>query len=292
MNKINKIDKINICNLEIKKSFFKDKINSLKNKNVGITEYKNKKYILKKENSITDEYLFYKKFSKKIEKDCMQDYIQIPIKYKNCKINNKDTIYYLFKPLDKDYNKSSNNKNIFGQLLLIVYYINHKLKFYHNDLFSIYKLPNKFFDFNNIMISKNKYDKKEKNKKLIVDDLSIKIDKYICTIIDFEYYSKQPTYRIKYFYSFFSNMYQYNFEYKSEIFILFIIYYMESFASSKLYVIPILYNYFENIMISEWQKKNNIKNIEKEKEGNKNLKDKKFKTKDFDRIIFKNYLYI
>ena len=71
---------------------------------------------------------------------------------------------------------------------------------------------------------------------------------------------------------------------------------MESFASSRLYVIPILYNYFENIMISEWQKKNNIKNINNinniKKEGNKNIKDKKFKTKDFDRIIFKNYLNI
>lgn len=216
----------------------------------------------------------------------MQDYIQIPIKYKNCKINNKDTIYYLFKPLDKDYNKSTmyNTKNIFGQILLIVYYINHKLKIYHNDLFSIYRFQDKssykFFDFNNIMISKNKSG----YKNLSVDDLSIKINKYICTIIDFEYYSKIPSLRIKYFYSFFSNMYQYNFEYKSEMFILFIIYYMNYNQNFNFYVIPILYNYFENIMISEWQNK-----IKKDK---KNKKDKKYKIKDFDRIIFKNYLNI
>ena len=284
----------NICNLEIKKSFFKYKINSLKNKNVGNTEYKNKKYILKKENSVTNEYLFYKKFSEKIEKDCMEDYIQIPIKYKKCNINNKDTIYYLFKPLDKDYKKSIrySNKNIFGQILLIVYYINHKLKIYHNDLFSIYRFQDKFFDFNNIMISKNKSG----YKNLSVDDLSIKINKYICTIIDFEYYSKIPSLRIKYFYSFFSNMYQYNFEYKSEMFILFIIYYMNLNKNFNFNVIPILYNYFENIMISEWQNKikkdkKYVKDM-KDKKDIKNKKDKKFKIKDFDRIIFKNYLNI
>ena len=58
-----------ICNLKIKNSFFSGKINSLKNKNVGITLYQDKEYILKKENSITSEYLFYKKFSEKIKKD-------------------------------------------------------------------------------------------------------------------------------------------------------------------------------------------------------------------------------
>jgi hypothetical protein len=50
------------------------------------------------------------------------------------------------------------------------------------------------------------------------------------------------------------------------------------------YLIPIFYNYFENIMIYD--------KLKNKKENKKEIKHKEFKICEFDRIIFKNYMNI
>jgi len=221
MNK--NIRDLNICTIPIKNSLFTDPIDKIKYKNVGIIKINDKKYIIKKEKFENEgmEYIFFRKYDEKIKKDNFDNFIQIPILYKKC-FEVKENVC-IFKKLGGDINRTfikslskKNSENILGQLLLIFYYINHKLKIYHNDIFSLRDT----LKLNNLMYSINN-DKSI--SKINIDDMSINILKYHVTIIDFEHFSNKKEYKINYFYTIFSNLLNYKFLFKSELFILFII---------------------------------------------------------------------
>jgi hypothetical protein len=262
---IQNIWKQNICTIHIKNSLFTDPIDKIKYKNVGIIKIKNKKYIIKKEKFENEgmEYKFFRKYKQRIIKDNFDNFIQIPIEYKKCFETNENI--YLFKKLEGDINRSfikslskKNSENILGQLLLIFYYINHKLKIYHNDIFSLRDT----LKLNNLMYSKSK-----NIDKIDIDDMSINILQYYVTIIDFEYFSKKKGYKINYFYVIFSNLLNYKFIFKSELFLLFIAYVFNSTDKFNFFYIKYSYIYFLDKSIS-----NNIK--------------------DFDKSIFLNYKLI
>ena len=179
----------------------------------------NNKYIIKVEqfDNYGNEYSFYKKNSKKIIKDKFNKFLQIPIKYKK-DYKNKHIIY-IFTMLDGDINRSflksiRNNDfiNILDQSILSIYYLNHKLKYFHNDLYRIGSL----LDINNIMYVKNN----DMRSLIKIDDMTVEVKKYRVVIIDFEKSTKESGFKIDYFYIFFSNFYEYNFKYMSEIFIM------------------------------------------------------------------------
>ena len=227
---------INLCELKIKNKYIK----TLKS-NVGKV---NKDFILKKENILfnlenTFEYQFYLKNIDKIKKYNFNYNIQIPIKYQIC--NEKRKVYYLFSRLkgdiDKDFLvKLSKNEviNIFQQSLISIYFINHKLHFYHNDFLSL----SKGFSLNNLMYMKN-----DKKIKLTTDNLKVTVGKYRTIIIDFGMALRFPRPKTLSFFVYF------NFKYISEVFLLFVVLY---FTYKNRYVdielIRKMYNFFESKM--------------------------------------------
>lgn len=213
-----------VCNLNVKNNLFKSTINKLKPRNVGIILIDKEKYILKiedidgKEETKTDEYIFYKKFKSKIKSDHFDLIIQLPIKYSIC--NNK--IKYLFELLKGDIDTTfllkishKNIINILQQSLFSLYYINHYLHYYHNDLCT----SRKMYKLNNLMYIKN-----DKEKKLEIDGLKLIIKKYRVLIIDFGLSSKIMGYKGTILYDGLKIFFLYDFKYKSELFILFIIF--------------------------------------------------------------------
>ena len=252
---------LSICNLVPEENLFVNIINKLKPRNVSITIINNKKYILKKDNiedSIDNlyEYQFYKKNYKKIKESHMNSIIQIPIKYKICKNN----IHYLFNLLDSDINNTFLKKigkinviNIIQQSILALYYINHKLKYYHNDLTTIRRK----YQIHNVMYIKNNI-----NKTLKIDDLSVKLGKYRSVIIDFGLSSKVPNYKLNYFYNTLSVLLLYKFTYISEIFFLFILYYYTYKNALNIYQIMTFYIFFEKKTNID-SKKNKLINFDK-----------------------------
>ena len=250
---------MDICNLVPKKKLFIETINKLKPRNVSITSIDNKKYLLKIEDYNTNlknmyEYQFYIKNYDKIKLDKFDNIIQIPIKYKICK--KKNTINYMFSLLDSDVTHDFLHKlnkknviNIIKQSLLALYYINHILHYYHNDIVTVRRK----YQLNNIMYIKN-----NKKKILKIDDLSITIEKYRAVIIDFGIASKTPNYKLTYFYNILSIVVLYKFKYISELFLLFISFYYTYTNSLNIYEIKKFYIYFENKM-----KGNSVKDFDK-----------------------------
>jgi hypothetical protein len=165
------MNNINLCNLKINKKidtinpdqikFIEDILNIFKITEIGYVKIKHKKYILKKEffvvnfpllskiydffNLNINEYDFYKKYEKKIIKYNFTNSIQIPIKYKICKTYN----IYIFKKNDYDltsnFLKKQSHKqfnDILQQTIKIMYFLNHTLKVFHNDIHQGNKLRN------------------------------------------------------------------------------------------------------------------------------------------------------
>lgn len=244
-------------------------LNIFKITNIGTIKIKNKEYIIKKEyfkdnyfilkflynliNFNVNEYNFYKKFNNKIIKYKFNNNIQLPIKYKLC----SKFYVYLFEKIDYDltYNflKKLNNyyyKNILKQVIFIVYFLNHKLNIFHNDLFLLSQIRN-------IMINKNKI-----KYKLKLEDKTVEVDKYKVVLIDFGLFNKESTFKNKEFYIKKNIKYFCIFEIISELFIVLFL---------------LLKNYYKNINI-------NFKNLYYyfyDKIKIKNLK-------NFDNYIFNN----
>jgi len=212
-----------ICNLKVENNLFISPINKIKSRNVGILTINNEKHILKIEdindgNKIgTEEYIFYKKCISKIKSKHMNLLIQIPIKYSLC----NDKIKYIFKLLDGDIDTAflsniskKNVINIFQQSFFSMYYINHHLNYFHNDIYTTRKMCK----LNNIMYIKN-----NKETKLEIDGLKLIIKKYRVLIIDFGHASKNMSYKENMLYDSFNILFFYKFKYRSELFILFMI---------------------------------------------------------------------
>jgi hypothetical protein len=265
-----------LCDMKIAKSLFLSERNKAKPRNIGFTKIDKNQYILKTEDveeSLSDmhEYVFYEKVSKKIYKNKFEFNLQVPIEYKVCdKAQNrrnptkyKKQIYYLFHVLKGDltYNffrsiSSEQVINMFQQYLLSLYFLNHKLNYYHNDFYTNYKiLYNKsLFNINNLMYMKNPTYGKTKNNTLKVDDFTLEIGKYRAMIIDFGLVSKFPKhsgYKLKMFYISLSIRLFYYFRYYSEVFLLFILLYHTYFGDFRLYHIKNFYQYFESKMYHE-----------------------------------------
>lgn len=262
-----------ICNMKIAKSLFLNERNKSKPRNIGFTKINKKKYILKTEDvesslSHMPEYIFYKKNVNKIYKNKFELNLQVPIEYKICEKapNRKDPtkykkqIYYLFHVLKGDLTykfirmiPSEQTINIFQQYLLSLYFLNHKLNYFHNDFYTNYKmLYNKsLFNINNLMYMNNPTYNKKKYNILKVDDFTLEIKKYRAVIIDFglcSKFPKKPGYKLKLFYASLSLRLFYRFKYYSEMFLLFVLLYHTYFGDFRLYHIKNFYQFFESKM--------------------------------------------
>jgi hypothetical protein len=189
---------------------------------VGVITIKNIKYIvriLKKlvYNYVIKEYIFYKKYSNKIISDGLEKNISIPFKIIECDNENKYIMF--FNNVSYDYNRKYIVTKLFFkewldytiQLCLIVYYLNHELQIFHNDIGVGGNLQNQMIQENN-----KPFEIKVKNFKYQVNN------NYI-VLIDFEFASNKPEYMTKKFY-FNDNVKSYH-KYISEVFVVFYISY-------------------------------------------------------------------
>ena len=232
---------------------------------IGVVKIYKKKYIIKKEyfsknyflldiiyrliDFDVSEYKFYSKFEKTIKKYHFNKNIQLPVKYEICKKFN----VYLFKKID--YNLNNNfikhlNKidfnNILGQATYIMYFLNHTLKVFHNDIALLNKL-------HNFMINKN-----DKKYFLSLDKTRLEVGKYSVVLIDFGLFGKKMEFKEVFFYYKKNLEYLYIFEIHSEllivVYILLNIYYKKKINFKKLYL------YFYNGMSKSKKTLNNFDN--------------------------------
>lgn len=252
-----KICKLNfnneINNNPDEKKILEDIFNIFKKTKIGYIKIKNSKYVLKKEffvknypllssiynilNFNIDEYTFYKKYENKIIKNNFDKNIQLPYKYKLCESYN----IYIFTKIDYNLNSvflKKINKIIFNNILIqsiyIIYFINHLLNVFHNDLHQNDKIRN-------FMINKNQ----NKNHKIELYKNEIKITKYNVILIDFGLFSKNLRFKNILFYDTKSIKYLYFFEIKSELLIVLYIF-LINYYSKKNINFKNLYLYFYN----------------------------------------------
>ena len=280
MNKLCNINNSNIKKLNDKKNknfifnILEKIIDIFKIKNIGSIKIKNKEYIIKKEyfkdnyfilkfiynliNFNVNEYDFYKKFNNKIIKYKFENNIQLPIKYKLC---NKFYVY-LFEKIDYDltYNflkklNIESYKNILKQIIFIVYFLNHKLNIFHNDLCLINQIRN-------IMINKNKV-----KYTLKLEDKTVIVDKYKVVLIDFGLFSKESKFKNKEFYIKKNIRYFCIFEIISELFIVLFLLLKNYYRKIKINFKKLYYYFYDKIKIKNLKNFdnyifNNIDNIE------------------------------
>ncbi len=179
--KIN-ISKLNKINHDPNMFYIKEKMfNIFKPTNTRIIEINKKKYVIKKEltkdikpilkkiykylDITINESVFYKKYKNIIKKSNFNKKIQIPIKYNVCDGFN----IYLFEKLKANLNshilRRLNEKkfiNLLSQTISTIYFINHKLKIFHNDLHEDDKIRNIMIDNkgNPVVIDFGLFDKK------------------------------------------------------------------------------------------------------------------------------------
>jgi hypothetical protein len=281
------ISKTELCNQKIAKSLFTNARNKTKPRNIGFTQINKKQYILKTEDvedslSSMKEYKFYEKNSKKIYKHHFEYNLQIPIVYQLCKnielpsnsTRKNEQIFYLFHLLKGDLNHKMITSipveqaiNIVQQYLISVYFLNHKLGYFHNDFFTNYKFTQNLslFNINNFMYIKNS---KKNNNILRVNDLECKVKDYRAVIIDFGLCTKFPNrygYKLRIFYGLLTLRLFYHFKYYSELFLVFILLYHTYLGDIRLYNIKNYYQFFESKMY-----------------GKKNIQ-------EFDKVIYNNF---
>jgi hypothetical protein len=226
-----------------------DILNIFKITKIGYIKIKNTKYVLKKEffvknfpllssiynilNFNIDEYTFYKKYQNKIIKNKFDENIQLPYKYKLCKTYS----IYIFTKIDYNLNSfflkklnKINFNNILIQSIYIIYFVNHILNVFHNDLYQDNKIRN-------FMINNNKI----KNYKIKIYKNEINIKEYNVVLIDFGLFSKNLGFKNILFYNKKSIKYLYFFEIKSELLIILYIflinyYFKKNINFKKLYL--------------------------------------------------------
>lgn len=191
-----------------------------KNVFVNIFDIGDKKFVIKKEmyeNKFKlKEYLFHSKFDDRIKKTCFKNFILLPEKMIDC----GDSVLYKYEKLNYDYNKiiieNFSLKKLLNhtiEICLTLYYINHTLGIYHNDL--IFKN-----DYRNIMINYN-----EEKVNIDIDSFNYSTNSNHIMLIDFGQSSSKPKLRTLNFY--YNKYKKNNFEYRyiSEIFIIYYYFY-------------------------------------------------------------------
>jgi hypothetical protein len=189
---------------------------------IGVLTVKDKKYFIRIEkklvnNYIFQDYIFYKKYSKKILLDGMEKNISLPFKIIECEKENKYIMF--FDSISYDYDDKYIITKLFYnqwldytiQLCLSVYYLNHILFIYHNDIGVNGTLRNQMIQENN------------KSFNIIVGKYKYKINNNYIVIIDFESASNKPEYMTKNFY--FNKYIKSTYKYISEVFVVFYISY-------------------------------------------------------------------
>lgn len=211
--KINKYDKINNVNCDI---IFNNNISSNPLIKCSLFNLGGKIVFVKKEiiklellNSElinlscdvvdSNEYIFYKKNILQIKKDNFDNYILLPIKkIKKCANDSDNSIYYIytFNKLDYDYDYKFVSKLNFNEWLeytieicLTLYYLNHQLGIFHNNLYDNNELTN-------VMIKKN-FSK----KNIKVNTYEFEIIGDYPVIINFTSQSKNPSKKTLDFYT-------------------------------------------------------------------------------------------
>ena len=246
-----------------------------KPRNIGFTKIDKKEYILKTEDvlgslSQMSEYVFYKKTYKKIYENKLNLNLQVPIEYKICKNayseknkSKKTRIYYLFYVLKGDLTRKfvetlsmKNMINMYEQYLLSLFFLNHELGYFHNDLFTNYKFLEDFsiYNLNNLMYMNNPNKGKKTGNLIKVDKFKLKVLDYRAVIIDFGLASKFPNnynYKLKLFYGSLSFRLFYRFKYYSEVFLLFVLLYHTYKGNFRLFHIKNFYQFFESKMFGE-----------------------------------------
>lgn len=236
---INNINKLS-CGITFSKN-----LTLQKNTFVDIFNLDNVKFVIKKEiyknkdKNDLPEYIFHYKFDLKIKKTCFKNFILMPEKILDCPPN---SVIYKYPKLNYDYDKTIVEKLQLGkwinytiELCMTLYYINHKLEIFHNDLIFKNNFRNIMIDYNEdlveIEISKFKYS--TKTNHIVIIDFGQSSTKPKLRTLNF-YYNKYKKPNIKY-------------KYISEVFIMYYYFYkfynkIDDYWDEKY---DILYNDFE-----------------------------------------------
>ena len=202
---------------------FSNNLTLQKNTFVDIFDLDNVKFVVKKElykhkdKIDLPEYIFHSKFDSKIKKTCFKNFILMPEKILDCPPN---SIIYKYPKLNYDYDKIIIEKlsldiwiNYTIELCMVIYYLNHKLKIFHNDLIFKNNYRNIMIDYNEdlveIEISKFKY--LTKLNHIVIIDFGQSSVKPKLRTLNF-YYNKYKKNNIKY-------------KYISEVFIMYYYFY-------------------------------------------------------------------
>ena len=194
-----------------------------KNTFVDIFNLDNVQFVVKKEiyknrdKTNLPEYIFHSKFDSEIKKTSFKNFIMIPEKILDCLPN---SVIYKYPKLNYDYDKTIIEKLQLGkwidytiELCMVLYYLNHELKIFHNDLIFKNNFRNIMIDYNEnlveIEISEFKYSTKL-NHTVIIDFGQSSIEPKLRTL-NF-YYNKYKKTNIKY-------------KYMSEVFIMYYYFY-------------------------------------------------------------------
>lgn len=234
----------NINNLSCGITFLKN-LTLQKNTFVDIFNLDNVKFVIKKEiyknkdKNDLPEYTFHSKYDLKINKTCFKNFILMPEKILDCPPN---SIIYKYPKLNYDYDKTIVEKisidiwiNYTIELCMVIYYLNHNLKIYHNDLIFKNNFRNIMIDYNEdfveIEISKFKYSTSS-NHTVIIDFGQSSTEPKLRTL-NF-YYNKYKKVNVKY-------------KYISEVFIMYYYFYkfynkIDDYWDEKY---DIIYNDFE-----------------------------------------------
>jgi hypothetical protein len=257
----------NICNLDLSSL---QKINNNSNQykaleiilsvfkitDIGVIKIDSKDYVIKREfftvyfpfldkiykflKFEVNENIFYNKFEKKIKKYNFNRNIQLPIKYKICKKFN----IYLFKKIQYNLNNTflrKINKDLFNNILIqstfIIYFINHKLNVFHNDISQINKLRN-------FMINKN-----DKKLYLKLDNQKVQIKDYNVILIDFGLFNKNFGFKNNLFYYKKNIEHLYLFEIKSELLIVVYLFLISYYNKKEINFKNLYFYFYDNIKV-------------------------------------------
>ena len=248
--------------------WIEDIFSVFKTTKVQFIKVHDKEYLLKKEYFIKnypllhsvyklldfniDEYTFYKKYTKKIIEYKLNSYIQLPYQYKIC----KQYSLYIFTKIDFDLTSIFLRKintlqfnHLLQQCIYIIYFLNHVLHIFHNDLHQDDKIRNFMYIQN-----------KDKKKKLSLYDQKIEILDYQLILIDFGLYNKKSGLKNNLFYNTKTIKYMYYFEIQSELLIILYVFLINYYIKKEIHFQKLYLYYYHSIK-------------------NKNIK-------EFDRAIF------
>ena len=180
---------------------------------VGYVTINSKKYLAKKHQKKGGadplEYNVYNKSLEKSKKDNMHVFLSMPVHIVKC----PQFYIYIYDPIDKDFRSKLLPQferiaflDLTIQLCLQIYYLNHHLGFYHNDIVLQSKLRNVMIDYN-------------KPGTIKFGEFNYEVKKDRIRVIDFGQTRTVPSFRTSRFYS----KRERKVPFRSEVFIVFMV---------------------------------------------------------------------